>query len=89
MPHRGGEDLRAVLGRHEQEQGECGGDRLARSKTGMGQAEVGHQSGAPERHRVDGGQVRGEGEDLPGRGDRLLDVAAAQAGERPQALTDP
>jgi len=55
----------------------------------MGQAEVGHQSGAPERHRVDGGQVRGEGEDLPGRGDRLLDVAAAQAGERPQALTDP
>ena len=55
----------------------------------MGQAEVGHQSGAPERHRVDGGQVRGEGEDLPGRGDRLLDVAAAQAGERPHATADP
>lgn len=43
----------------------------------MGQAEVGHYSGAPERHRVDGGQVRREGEDLLDRGDRLLDVAAA------------
>ena len=41
---------------------------------------MGHHSGAPERHRVDDGQVRREGEDLPGRGDRLLDVPAAQAG---------
>ena len=51
----------------------------------MGKAEVGHHSGAPERHRVNGGQVRRKGKDLLDRGDRLLDVAAAQAGERPHA----
>ena len=55
----------------------------------MGQAEVGRQAGAPERHRVDEGQVRWEGRISPGRGDRLLDVAAAQAGERPHATADP
>jgi hypothetical protein len=33
--------------------------RIARSKAGMGQAEVGHYSGAPERHRVDGDRLGG------------------------------
>jgi hypothetical protein len=55
----------------------------------MGQAEVGHRPGAPERHRAGGGQVRRKGKDLLDRGDRLLDVAAAQAGERPHAPAGP
>ena len=55
----------------------------------MGQAEVGHHAGAPERHRVNSGQVRRKGKDLLDRGDRLLDVAAAQAGERPHTTADP
>ena len=55
----------------------------------MAEAEVGHRPGAPERHRIGGRYARREGDKGPGRGDRLLGVAAARAGERPHALTDP
>ena len=55
----------------------------------MGQGEVSHHPRTPERHRVDGGPVRRQGEDLPDRGDRLLHIAAAQPGERPNVLADP
>ena len=55
----------------------------------MGKAEVGHRSGAPERHRVNGRHVRWEGDECHGWSDRLLGVAAAHAGERPHALTNP
>ncbi len=50
---------------------------------------MGYRPGAPERHRIGGRYARREGEERHGRGDRLLGVAAAQAGERPYALTDP
>ena len=63
--------------------------RLAGSEVGMAEAEVGHRPGAPERHRIGGLYTRREGEERHGGGDRLLRVAAAQAGERPYALTDP
>ncbi len=68
---------------------DCNSPSVVRGEAGVGHATMGHHSGAPERHRVGGGQVRREGEELLDRGDRLLDVAAAQAGERLHALTDP
>ena len=55
----------------------------------MAKAEVGHRSGAPERHCIGGRYARRERDERPGRGDRLLGVAAAQAGERPHAPTHP
>lgn len=64
-------------------------DRLAGSETAMAEAEVGHRPGAAERHRVSSRQARREGDESRGRGDRLLRVAAARAGECPHALADP
>jgi hypothetical protein len=55
----------------------------------MGQGKVSHHPGAPERHRVGGGQSRRQSENLPDRGDRLLHIAAAQPSERPHALAEP
>src|SRR6266851_1604617 len=68
----------------------------------MGQAEVGHHSGAPERHRVDGGQVRREGRravtarlphnlrsDAPDNRERILDAARAAIVDEGLADPDP
>lgn len=45
----------------------------------MAKPEVGHRTGSAERHRVDGGQATGQGEDLIDPSDGLFDVASAGA----------
>ncbi|WSX45202.1 TetR/AcrR family transcriptional regulator [Streptomyces sp. NBC_00963] len=43
----------------------------------MAKPEVGHRTGSAERHRVDGGQATGQGEDPIDPSDGLFDVASA------------